>query len=65
MLFIKSLFLLLLPWVVTRWMRGVVFYGLINTCPIKEQVMKTLRLNNGDEIPVVGTGTNKFGKTNL
>ncbi len=24
--------------------------------------MKTLRLNNGYEIPVVGTGTNTFGK---
>jgi diketogulonate reductase-like aldo/keto reductase len=41
---------------------GDVFYGLINTCPIKEQVMKTLRLNNGFSIPVVGTGTNTFGK---
>jgi len=39
-------------------MRGDVFYGLMMTIPIKEQVMKTLRLNNGYEIPVVGTGTN-------
>jgi diketogulonate reductase-like aldo/keto reductase len=29
---------------------------------IKEQGMKTLRLNNGYVIPVVGTGTNTFGK---
>jgi hypothetical protein len=62
MLFIKSLILLLLPWVVTRWMRGEAFYGLIITIPIKEQVMKTLRLNNGYEIPVVGTGTNLHKK---
>jgi hypothetical protein len=58
----NHLILLLLPWVVTRWMRGEAFYVLIITCPIKEQVMKTLRLNNGYEIPVVGTGTNTFGK---
>jgi hypothetical protein len=54
----KYLFLLLLPWVVIRWVRGEAFYGLINTLPLEEQVMKTLRLNNGYVIPVVGTGTN-------
>jgi shikimate 5-dehydrogenase len=42
-----------LPWVVTRWMRGESFYGLIITIPMKEQIMKTLRLNNGYEIPLV------------
>ena len=43
-------------------MRGGVFYGLMNTLLLKEQAMKTLRLNNGYESPVVGTGTNTFGK---
>jgi hypothetical protein len=43
-------------------MRGEAFYSLIITIPMKEQVMKTLKLNNGFSIPVVGTGTNLHKK---